>query len=357
MGQEPLSYKLAHQRGLVTEPVTWPAPRFAVVSKRWRSAVFRGQHPVTIRPTDKFQMDTRAIRNLHLDLKQLARALGGDVVGGQVLCPGPGHSARDRSLAIKPSAQSPFGFIAHSHAGDDWRACRDYVLSKHGLLHRDANRNVKRSQRPPQRGAPEDHERRQHEKAGWLWSLRRPIVGTIAERYLREARHYSGPLPPTLAFLPPSKPGRHPAMIAAFGIADELEPGILGEPRGVDAVHLTLLRPDGNGKADANPDKLVVGRPLGRPIVVAPPNDLMGLAITEGIEDALTAHEATGLGAWAAASAGFMPGLANSVPSWIEVATVYAHADKDKFGQDEACKLAAALARRDIEVRLEGIAK
>jgi hypothetical protein len=42
---------------------------------------------------------------------------------------------------------------------------------------------------------------------------------------------------------------------------------------------------------------------LASPIVLAPPNDLLGSSITEGIEDALTMHEATGLGTWAAGSA------------------------------------------------------
>src|SRR5437879_6150218 len=37
-------------------------------------------------------------------LGQLAHPLGGEIVSGQVLCPGPGHSARDRSLAVRPSS-------------------------------------------------------------------------------------------------------------------------------------------------------------------------------------------------------------------------------------------------------------
>jgi hypothetical protein len=36
-----------------------------------------------------------------LDLRSIARALGGDVVGAQALCPRPGHSKRDRSLSVK----------------------------------------------------------------------------------------------------------------------------------------------------------------------------------------------------------------------------------------------------------------
>jgi hypothetical protein len=284
-------------------------------------------------------MDGQIIRDLHarnnklLDLRQLARALGGEIVGGQVLCPGPGHSPRDRSLAVKLSAQSPFGFIAHSHAGDHWPACRDYVLEKLGWL--------------------KDHGGRQHEKAAWLWSRRQPLIGTPAEVYLRAARRYSGPIPRTLAFLPPAKPEHHPAMIAAFAVCDEPESGVIGEPLNVNSVHLTLLKPDGSGKANSDPNKLIIGRPLARPVAVAPPNDLLGLAITEGIEDAIAAHEATGLGAWAAGAAGFMPALASAVPDWIEAVTIYAHADKS--GREGALRLAAALSRRGIEVFVEGV--
>jgi hypothetical protein len=293
------------------------------------------------------------LRAAATNLRELARVLGGEIVGGQVIAPGPGHSPRDRSLAVKLAAQSPVGFITHSHAGDPWRVCQDYVLEKLGSPHAEAHRDTKGSALIPHRdGAPEDHERQQHKKAGWLWSRRQPIAGTIAERYLREVRHCNGLLPLTLAFLPQSKLEHHPAMIAAFGIPDEPDPGILGEPSEVDAVHLTLLKPDGGGKADISPNKLIVGRPLGRPIVAAPPNDLLGLVVSEGIEDALSVH-VTGLGAWAAGAAGFMPSLADAVPDYIEAITILAH--PDKAGRQATLALAAKLASRGIEVRLEGI--
>lgn len=67
------------------------------------------------------------------DLRSIARALGGEVSGRQVLAPGPGHSRGDRSLAIRISNDAPDGFLAHSHAGDGWRECRDYVRSRLGL--------------------------------------------------------------------------------------------------------------------------------------------------------------------------------------------------------------------------------
>ena len=68
-----------------------------------------------------------------LDLRSLARALGGDINSGQVLAPGPGHSAADRSLSVKPDPGAPDGFIVHSFAGDDAITCKDYVREKMGL--------------------------------------------------------------------------------------------------------------------------------------------------------------------------------------------------------------------------------
>ncbi len=200
-----------------------------------------------------------------------------------------------------------------------------------------------------------DHDRRQHDKARWLWSQHQPISGTIAEKYLRQARQITCPLPPTLGFLPSRRPDHHPAMIASFGLCDEPEPGVLAAPRDVTAVHLTLLKPDGSGKVEVKPDKIIVGSPGNLPIVLAPPNDLLGLVIAEGIEDALTAHEATGLGAWAAGSAGRMAALADVIPGYIEALTIYAHDDDGKAGQRGAHALAAALRSRNIEITMEGI--
>ena len=53
----------------------------------------------------------------------------------------------------------------------------------------------------------------------------------------------------------------------------------------------------------AHPKK-IIGSPAGLPVIVSPVNDLLGLAICEGIEDALSVYAATGLGAWAAGGAG-----------------------------------------------------
>ena len=142
-------------------------------------------------------------------------------------------------------------------------------------------------------------------------------------------------------------------MIAAFALPGEIEPGVLGEPPNVEAVHLTLLRRDGSGKAKVEPPKLFVGSPGNLPIVLAPPNDLLGMAITEGIEDALTVHQTTGLGARAAGAAGRMPALADTLPQYIECITICAHSDQ--AGRDGALALAEALDRRGVEVFVEGL--
>jgi hypothetical protein len=187
-------------------------------------------------------------------------------------------------------------------------------------------------------------------RARWLWSQRKAITGSIAETYLRQARGYGGGLPATLGFLPAR--GKHgPAMIAAFGLPTEPEPGLLEiENNAVRGVHITRLRQDGGGKAGTTVDKIMIGTTsIGSPIVLAPPVTF-GLAITEGIEDALSAHETTGLGAWAAGSASRLPALADAVPDYIEAATIMV--DDDDTGQRHAGELAARLTDRNIEVRL-----
>jgi RecA-family ATPase len=68
-----------------------------------------------------------------MNLKTLQAALGGEISGGCLLCPGPDHSATDRSLSIKLDANAPDGFLVHSFAVDDPIACKDYVRAKAGL--------------------------------------------------------------------------------------------------------------------------------------------------------------------------------------------------------------------------------
>ena len=111
-------------------------------------------------------------------------------------------------------------------------------------------------------GTKDDHERRQRDKAKRLWSQRQPIVGTVAERYLC-GRGYDAPTPPTIAFLP-ARDAYPPAMIVAFGMPEEPEPGILAAPRSVNAVHLTRLKPDGSDRERGPEAKIMIGRSVGK---------------------------------------------------------------------------------------------
>lgn len=188
-------------------------------------------------------------------------------------------------------------------------------------------------------------------KAVWLWKSRAPLAGSIGEAYLREARSYTGSLPATLGFLP-ARGDHGPAMIAAFGIPTEPEPGMVHiADDAVRGVHITRLASDGSGKAGSERDKIMLGASNGLPIVLAAPNDLFGLGIAEGIEDALSLHATTGLGAWAAGSASRMPALAGAVPNYIEAATLAV--DDDEAGRRHARELGERLRARGIrEVRL-----
>lgn len=82
-------------------------------------------------------------------------------------------------------------------------------------------------------------------KARWIWRQRLAIPGTIVERYLREVRGYGGPIPATLAYLPPR--GQHgAAMVAAYGIPLEPEPGhLVMQDEAIAGIQLTKLTSEG----------------------------------------------------------------------------------------------------------------
>src|SRR5262245_12058703 len=109
-------------------------------------------------------------------LRDLARALGGDFSKGQILCPGPGHSAADRSLSVKFIAGAPNGFVVHSFAGDDPISCRDHVKRLLGI-----GRDRPYAERSAPLGSTvrPSHKVSTLERALRLWSERRPRRLTI----------------------------------------------------------------------------------------------------------------------------------------------------------------------------------
>jgi putative DNA primase/helicase len=126
-----------------------------------------------------------------LDLRTIAGALGGEVACGQVIAPGPGHSPRDRSMTVRLSADSPDGFICFSHAGDDFRDCRDHVRSRLGLDPNGWKRKdgvsaqvAPKPNRVAQLGQPSTDKGTGKAEAGAIWRASVDPRGTIAERYL-----------------------------------------------------------------------------------------------------------------------------------------------------------------------------
>jgi len=72
--------------------------------------------------------------------------------------------------------------------------------------------------------------------------------------------------------------------IAAFAVAEEMEPGVVAiNDAAVRGIHLTKLKLDGSSKADIERNKIIIAGRVGSPIVPAPVNDLLGLAIGAGL--------------------------------------------------------------------------
>jgi hypothetical protein len=261
--------------------------------------------------------------------------------GGELVGPCPKCGGRDR-FAVNIRKQI-FNCRGCQRGGDVITLCEmldggdfsDAVSTLVGEL----TRHPAVSFAPRQQRHDNECEARMRAIAGALWDRRRPSVGSPVERYLREARGYGGDLPASIGYLPA---GKHPpAMIARFGLDPVIE-----------CVHLTVLVDGGRDRCRGDHSKRFIGTPsAGRtrgPIVLAEPNDGLALALTEGIENALSIHEALGIGAWAAGSGGMLPALAPLVPTYIE--TVLLEQDPDDTGRRATRELASLLADRGFEV-------
>jgi hypothetical protein len=201
---------------------------------------------------------------------------------------------------------------------------------------------------PSQDGADYAKERRQ--VAVGIWRRGIMPASSVVEQYLK-VRGYTGNIPRTIRYLPASAK-YPPSMVAAYGFAHEIEPGVIDiADDAVVGVHITRLKPDGSDRERGDEAKITIGVDFVAPIVLAPPNDLLGMAIAEGLEKGLAIYAVTGLGVWVSGSAGRMPGLAPLVPSYIEAVTILI--DDDPAGRKHSHDLAAKLDARGIEVRME----
>lgn len=180
-----------------------------------------------------------------------------------------------------------------------------------------------------------------------VWHKAVGIEGTPAEAYLRR-RGITIDLPPSLRFArlkPPKESGTAeangrgllPAMVALVSGAD-------GEPAGIQRTFLTEA-----GTKAAAPDgkvKYSLGLVRGGAIHLGP-GLRDGLALCEGVEDALSLMEMGATSAWAAAGAGMLSGL--QLPP--DVRSVVIGGDNDIAGRLAVENAAAAFSVRGVEVR------
>lgn len=225
-------------------------------------------------------------------LSEIARVLQGEVSGRHVLAPGPGHSTKDRSLSITLSASSPDGFVCHSHAGDDWRDCRDHVASALGLPTdrwrepREPDPAEVARRREMRRRAEERHQaeiRRKQRQAVAMWERARDPRGTLVESYLRSRAltltvELAGEVIRYHPTCPWGEGATAPAMVAPFRCIRTGE--ILG-------VHRTALTPEGRKIG-----RKMFGTAAGCAIMLDAEDAIStGLAIGEGIESCMSAQQ------------------------------------------------------------------
>ena len=284
------------------------------------------------------------------DLRSLARALGGEIVGGEVLAPGPGHSPRDRSLSVKVSASSPDNFMAHSFAGDDWRECRDYVRERLGLR-RETERRREPAKREPD---PDDVVRRERTRTyiADLVAELRPIRGTPGESYLHEARRIeTRSIADVLRHV--DAIGWHPG-VRFNQDGHELHGRRLGCIVAIMTDAETAKRTGGISRTYVyKGEKIGKAKGLGPAGVVrlSPDDEVTGgLHIAEGLETALAAMPVGLRPMWSAGSTSILSKM--PVVSGIEAITILADHDANGAGERAARELQERWTEAGREARL-----
>lgn len=271
------------------------------------------------------------------EAERITRALGGDWRHGQGLAPCPicqPEGRRDqRALSLSDSGGR---LLVHCHKS----GC--------SVLNELRNRGMVEGRGQPS-AAPDpaelarkraEDQRREAQRlktARELFAAGVSCEGTPAETYLAEVRGIHGlrfgKMVATLRYHPgalhtPS--GLHlPAILAQIR-------GPKGEALG---IHRTYLRPDGSGKAEVSPAKMMLGPSSGGAVRFGPDGRVIALA--EGIETALSVSRASRLTVWATLSTSGLKGLILPPPPVAEVVIIAA--DHDEAGLAAAEVTAARL--------------
>lgn len=307
----PTALKL--QPALKSDAVSEVCPPAVLSSKGSQIAAQRhevGDESVEAHPHESNSAEQR--EDVRASLSAIAKALGGDESGSGVLCPGPDHSPKDRSLSVSFGFKYSEGFRVHSFAQDTERACRDHVKALlTGLEH---HLNV--LARAP---VVERDDAGRTAYAIQIWERAKPLRGTPAEAYLEGRGLIVGGAVTALRFHPevPFRNETAPAMLAAMTDAAS------GEFTG---IHRTRLNPK---------FKAMLGRAKGAVVRLTDDVDLSdGLAVCEGIETGLALLQKGVRPIWSALSAEFLAKL--PVLSDVPLLTIFADHDENGVGERAA---------------------
>nr|WP_321182148.1 toprim domain-containing protein [Methylobacterium sp. Leaf122] len=230
-----------------------------------------------------------------MDLRTAAHQLGGEVSGRGILCPGPGHSARDRSLSVVFSPSAPDGFLTFSHAGDDPLAAKDFVRQRLGLSLRFEQKVLTESRQPRLALLASDAGKRAADHSALalrIWREARNPVGTPVEGYL--ARR---------GLSLPNNPGEVLRYHDGCPFAGTHTPAMVALVRNIrtdrpQAIHRTALSLDGHKIQVAGRDRAALGPIAGGAVKWTSDAEVTAcLGIGEGIESTASLQHLSEFGA------------------------------------------------------------
>lgn len=276
------------------------------------------------------------------DLREIVRRLGaGDIHSGgkAATVPGPGHSLKDRSLSLRVSDDGA-RVLWFSHANDDAAAVFRHLGIEGAERENLSGPELQRRREARAKAIAADRARKLA-FCRQVWADTLPAEGSLVALYLR-GRGLAGSIPEALRFHPSAplaypteenpSPRRAPAMVAIASGPDGTSCGL----------HVTILKPDGSGKAPMRNPRLMFGDLAGAAVRLGPVPVGGELGVAEGIETAVSYRDLTGVPTWAALSTA---GLARFTPPLGIVRLVVA-ADSDPAGIKAARELAERASRR-----------
>jgi hypothetical protein len=269
---------------------------------------------------------------INLDARTMARLLGGDVTGPHsVLCPGPYHSPKDRSLSVKLKSEARGGILVHSFANDDWRMCREFVRAKlklttwHGVF---LPHPPSCTTKPALLDAAQ-----MGQMALRIFAESSSLDDTIGEKYLERRIHHTLVWPADVRF--------HAHCARKIGTAVEHHAALVAllrdvrtnEPRAIQRV---FLKPDGSDRLRDPMGKMSLGPTRGACIKLSTDAAVThGLGLAEGIETGLALMACGWQPIWSTAGSAGLGAF--PVIDGIEALTVLA--DNDENGSGEIAAL------------------